>query len=276
MQSQQPRKQSVLGVGVSPVSYGDVLRICRQWVEQRRAWKSCTLSAAPPEARYVCVVSVHGIMTAVFDRPYRRYLNHADMATSDGMPVVWALRSFGFRQQKRVYGPNLMLALLGQASRLRHRVFFYGGTEEILGRLVECLRNRFPSLVVVGTHAPPFRPLSAEEDAKVTQQIADSDADLVFCGIGTPKQDQWMFEHKARLPGVVMLGVGAAFNFHAGEVKQSPRWMQSAGLEWLFRLAVEPRRLWKRYLLVTPMFLPLWALQKLGILKFPLGSESRS
>ena len=111
----------------------------------------------------------------------------------------------------------------------------------------------------------------------MTGEITASGADLVFCGISTPKQDQWMFEHRQKLPGVVMLGVGAAFNFHAGEVRQAPRWMQNSGLEWLFRLAVEPRRLWKRYLLVTPMFLPLWALQKLGMLKYPLelGSQGQ-
>ena len=117
--------------------------------------------------------------------------------------------------------------------------------------------------------APPFRQLTAEEDATATSMIRDSGADLVFVGIGTPKQDRWMEAHRARLPGVVMVGVGAAFNFHAGRVRQAPEWMQRAGLEWLFRLAAEPRRLWKRYLLVTPLFLPMWAMQKMGILKYP-------
>jgi exopolysaccharide biosynthesis WecB/TagA/CpsF family protein len=255
-QSACAAKQPVLGVGINPTSYGAVLRQVREWI-------------GAGAGRYICAVEVHGIMTAQRDRSVRDNLNHADLATPDGMPVVWALRSFGFAGQRRVYGPNLMLALCGQAARLGHRVFLYGGTEETLPLLRRKLAARFPDLRIVGMWAPPFRQLTAEEDATATSMIRDSGADLVFVGIGTPKQDRWMEAHRARLPGVVMVGVGAAFNFHAGQVRQAPEWMQRAGLEWLFRLAAEPRRLWKRYLLVTPLFLPMWAMQKMGILKYP-------
>jgi len=207
-------------------------------------------------------------MTAVTDRGVRQVLNGADLATPDGMPLVWAMRSFGARAQQRVYGPSLMLALCRQAAEAGHRIFLYGGRPERLEELCQKLRERFPELQIVGSYAPPFRPLTAEEDRAVVQEILASGADLVFVGISSPKQDRWMAEHRTKLPGLVMFGVGAAFDFHAGRVKQAPSWMQRAGLEWLFRLLAEPTRLWKRYLLVTPWFLPLWALQKAGILKY--------
>ena len=254
-------KLPVVGVRINPTSYGEVLRQCRQWIAERR-----TRTAAP--GRYICVVSVHGIMTAVADPRCRLTLNEADLATPDGMPVVWALRSFGSAGQRRVYGPNLMLALCGQAARLGHGIFLYGGTEETLRALTVRLKRRFPMLRIAGAYSPPFRPLTADEDKAVVETIKSSGADMVLVGISTPKQDFWMCDHRAKLPGLVMAGVGAAFNFHAGEVRQAPAWIQNAGLEWFYRLTREPARLWKRYLLVTPLFLPLWMLQRLGVLKY--------
>jgi N-acetylglucosaminyldiphosphoundecaprenol N-acetyl-beta-D-mannosaminyltransferase len=256
-------KLPVLGVGLNPLTYREVLQQFRCWIQDRG-------SNSRPEAsgRYVCIVSVHGIITAVLNPSCRDALNQSDLATPDGMPVVWALRSFGARGSRRVYGPNLMLALCGQAARLGHRIFLYGGTEQTLRRLRLRLSQKFPSLIIAGAYSPPFRPLTVEEDAAVTRTILEADPNIVFVGISTPKQDFWMLDHKEKLPNVIMVGVGAAFNFHAGEVRQAPPRLQNAGLEWLFRLAVEPRRLWKRYLLVTPLFLPLWALQKIGILRY--------
>jgi N-acetylglucosaminyldiphosphoundecaprenol N-acetyl-beta-D-mannosaminyltransferase len=190
-------------------------------------------------------------------------LNYADIATPDGMPLVWALRSFGAKEQKRVYGPTLMLHLCESAARNGHRIFLYGGREECLHDLRARLEDRFPGLRIVGSFSPPFRPLNPEETEGIRQRIRDSEADLVFVGISCPKQERWMYENREALPGVVMIGVGAAFDFHAGRVRQAPVWIQRNGLEWLFRLAMEPARLWRRYLLVTPRFLPLWALQLL-------------
>jgi N-acetylglucosaminyldiphosphoundecaprenol N-acetyl-beta-D-mannosaminyltransferase len=173
-----------------------------------------------------------------------------------------------------------MLALCGQAARLGHRIFLYGGTEQTLRRLRLRMSQRFPSLVIAGAYAPPFRPLTAQEDEEVVRLIREADPDIIFVGISTPKQDFWMRNHQDKLRNTIMVGVGAAFNFHAGEVRQAPPWVQNAGLEWLFRLAMEPRRLWKRYLFVTPIFLPLWALQKIGILKYkqiaPRAQEERN
>lgn len=255
-----PAKQTIVGVNVSATSYDEVLGYCREWIEAR--------PAVPPPAKYICVTSVHGVMTAHEDAGLQKIFNQADIATPDGMPLVWALRSFGYRAQQRVYGPTLMLRLCEQAAARGHRVFLYGGREETLPVLRARLLERFPRLCIAGEYSPPFRSLTVEEDERVTGMIRASQADLVFVGISTPKQEKWMFAHRSSLPGSVMLGVGAAFDFHAGRVRQAPEWVQRAGLEWLFRLTMEPARLWRRYLLTTPRFLPLWALQKAGVLRF--------
>ncbi|HZU25553.1 MAG TPA: WecB/TagA/CpsF family glycosyltransferase [Bryobacteraceae bacterium] len=254
-------KQLVICTAISAVNYGDVCEQTAQWIDAAR---EAMERGGEPSGRYVCVTSVHGIVSARQDPRFSRILNEADLATPDGMPVVWAMRSFGWRGQQRVYGPTLMLRLCEQAARRRHRVFLYGATPDVLAKLASNLTARFPELQIAGMYAPPFRPLTAEEDAGIVSSIRASRADIVFVGISTPKQEAWMSAHRTSLPGVVMFGVGAAFNFHAGAVRQAPGWMQSHGLEWLFRLFAEPRRLWRRYLLQTPVFLPLWFLQLAG------------
>ena len=256
---ESPAKKSVLGVQISTTSYGEVVDVCRDWIREREMRDS---------GRYICVTSVHGIVTAIKQSKLKAVLNRADIATPDGMPVVWALRSFGAKAQTRVYGPDLMLAMCRDAERCGHRIYLYGATDETLAKLSERLLDLFPTLSIVGKWAPPFRPLTPEEDEAAVKRILDSGADLIFVGMSTPKQDFWMHEHAARFPGAILVGVGAAFLFHAGMVPQAPAWMQRHGLEWFFRLCMEPARLWRRYLLETPVFLPLWALQKMGILKF--------
>jgi N-acetylglucosaminyldiphosphoundecaprenol N-acetyl-beta-D-mannosaminyltransferase len=251
-----PAKQDVLGVGISKTNYADVAKTCATWVQNRNA---------QPSARYICVTSVHGVMEARKNGQLRSILNQADIATPDGMPLVWALRSFGTANQQRVYGPNLMLTLCEQAEQQGHRVFLYGGRAEVLETLCSNLRARYPRLVIAGSYSPPFRDLTEPEESGVRQMISEARPDLLFVGISTPKQERWMAEHRDCFPGVVMIGVGAAFDFHSGRVKQAPAWMQQNGLEWLFRLGSEPARLWKRYVLVTPLFLPCWALQKLSL-----------
>ena len=255
MHSLELAKTSVLGVGVSHANYGQILRLCREWIDQKGP------------GRYCAILTVHSVMTAVFDPLFRAHLNRATLATSDGMPLVWALRSFGTRQQRRVYGPDLMLAVCGQAQRLGHRIYLYGGRQETLGILCGRLGQKFPGLRIAGAYSPPFRPLTPEEDARAIGHIRDSQADIVFCGIGAPKQERWMAAHVDQLPGCLLFGVGAAFDFHAGRVRQAPRWMQRSGLEWLFRLCMEPARLWRRYVLLNPLFLALWALQWAGLLR---------
>ena len=259
MISTQPSKVDVVGVGVSTTSYQEVSALCGNWISQRH-------TEAPAPGRYICVTSVHGVIESRKDSVLRAILNEADVVTPDGMPLVWALRSFGAKDQQRVYGPNLMLELCARAESAGHRVFLYGGRPETLDVLCTNLNQRFPNLVIAGRYSPPFRPLTEAEDEEVCAMVERARPDLLFVGISTPKQELWMAKHKRRFAGVVMIGVGAAFDFHAGRVRQAPAWMQSRGLEWLFRLCQEPGRLWKRYILLTPQFLPLWALQKLSLM----------
>ena len=260
-----PTKRSVLGVGISATSYEEVLLLCRRWVEKKRRANGAPGGLggrAPGRAVFVC--TVHSVMTGVFEPEFKALLNSADVATPDGMPLVWALRSFGVRRQGRVYGPDLMLEMCRQGERLGHRVFLYGGREQTMPRLSERLKRMFPRLRIVGTYCPPFRALRQEEDRALVELILGSAADIVFVGIGAPRQERWIAEHRDCLPGVVMAGVGAAFDFHAGARRQAPRWMQRAGLEWFFRLLMEPRRLWKRYAVLNPLFLVMWGLQLIG------------
>ncbi len=255
-----PGKQFVVSVGISKTSYREVVELCRRWANER---------AANPNAasHYICATSVHGIILAKDDPAFAQVLNSADITAPDGMPVVWALRSFGSARQERVYGPTLMLELCRSAARNGHRIYLYGGHPDVLTPLEARLREQSPGLQIAGRCSPPFSPMTAEEDQLIQDAIRESGADLIFVGIGTPKQEDWMFQHRDAFPGVTMIGVGAAFDFHAGRTPQAPAWMQRLGLEWLFRLAVEPKRLWRRYLLVTPRFLPLWLGQRLKTIR---------
>jgi N-acetylglucosaminyldiphosphoundecaprenol N-acetyl-beta-D-mannosaminyltransferase len=254
MATAAPEKKLIVGVGISKTSYDGVVRLCRDWAAERRY-------NPPATARYICVTTVQGIVQSRDEAYLHKIFNEADVSTPDGMPVVWAMRSFGERDQQRVYGPTLMLHLCEDAAQRSHKIFLYGGRETTLPLLEANLIKRFPGLIIAGSYSPPFRPLSAEEDSKVREMIRKSDADIVFVGIGSPKQEIWMYEHRDSFPGVTMLGVGAAFDFHAGITKQAPLWIQQSGFEWLFRLCTEPVRLWRRYILLTPRFLPLWAMQ---------------
>jgi N-acetylglucosaminyldiphosphoundecaprenol N-acetyl-beta-D-mannosaminyltransferase len=239
----------VLGARVDPTSYWAATRQVLEWA--RRG-----------ESRYVCVATVHSVMEAWDDPGFRQVLNAADLVTPDGMPLVWMLRRLGYPDQQRVYGPDLTLHVCEAAAREGVPVGFYGGLPEALEAMVSKLRRLFPGLVVAYAWSPPFRPLTPEEDAQVVREIVESGARVLFVGLGCPKQERWMGEHRGRVPAV-MLGVGAAFDFHGGRVRQAPRWMQDRGLEWLFRLAMEPRRLWRRYLKHNPRFAVLALLQLL-------------
>lgn len=260
-----PAKQQIVNVGISKTSYAEVVALCRRWSEERKA-------APISRARYICVTSVHGVIMAQDDPEVATVLNQADIATPDGMPLVWAIRSFGARDQQRVYGPTLMLDLCRDAAESGARVFLYGSREETLSLLINRLKKRLPGLHIAGSYSPPFRPLTDKEETHVQQLIRDADPDLLFVGISTPKQEKWMYAHQQAFPGVTMIGVGAAFDFHAGRIRQAPAWMQRNGLEWLFRLSTEPARLGRRYLLITPRFLPLWAMQKLRSSKIRAGA----
>ncbi|MFB9995025.1 WecB/TagA/CpsF family glycosyltransferase [Deinococcus oregonensis] len=206
--------------------------------------------------------NVHMVMEAVDDPAFRQVVNTADLVTPDGMPLVWALKFLGVPDAKRVYGPTLTLQICAAASAKGIPVGLYGGTPESLEEFKAFLHHEFPGIRIACAIAPPFRPPTLEEDAADTQQILDSGARILFVGIGCPKQEWWMYRHRDRLP-LVMLGVGAAFDFHSGRVKQAPAAMQGLGLEWLFRLIMEPRRLWKRYTRQNPRFVWMFGRQLL-------------
>jgi N-acetylglucosaminyldiphosphoundecaprenol N-acetyl-beta-D-mannosaminyltransferase len=188
------------------------------------------------------------------DAGLRAIHDAAGLVTPDGMPLVWLGRLAGWRHVRRVYGPDLMLALCERSVTAGYRHFFYGATTSVLERLERRLVARYPGLHIVGRYAPPFRPLTGPEDDAVTRAINESSPDIVWVGLSTPKQERWMAEHVGRLDVPALIGVGAAFDFHAGVKRQAPRWMQRSGLEWVFRLGTEPRRLWRRYLRNNPRF----------------------
>jgi N-acetylglucosaminyldiphosphoundecaprenol N-acetyl-beta-D-mannosaminyltransferase len=203
-----------------------------------------------------------------FDSPeFRQVVNGARLVTPDGRPLVWALKSLGVKGASQVRGTDLTSHVVERATREGVPIGLYGGTPDLLETFVRVLRARYPQVKVVCQIAPPFRALTSEEDEAVTQEIVASGARILFVGLGCPKQERWMSAHAGRIPAT-MLGVGAAFDFHAGRVRQAPRWMQSAGLEWVFRLLMDPRRLWKRYARHNPRFVALFLAQLLGLRRF--------
>ncbi len=209
---------------------------------------------AAGERHYVCVTGVHGIMESRRDPELRRIHAEAGLVTPDGMPAVWCAHWAGAKHVERVYGPDLMVAVLARAEEEGWRSFFYGGKEGVPDALAARLWQRFPGLQVCGTYSPPFRPLTGDEQEAVVRRIEDARPDLVWVGLSTPKQERWMAEFRPRLSAAALLGVGAAFDIHAGLLRQAPAWMRRRGLEWLYRVYREPRRLWRRYLRNNPAF----------------------
>jgi N-acetylglucosaminyldiphosphoundecaprenol N-acetyl-beta-D-mannosaminyltransferase len=214
--------------------------------------------AAARKSRYVCASNVHVTMESHDSVEFRRVINDADLVVPDGRPLVWALRLFGVGSATQVRGTTLMVHLLERAAAEAVEIGFYGGRPEVLASLLEVCRRRFPGIRVAYAHAPPFRQLTNEEDAAIVRDINDSGARVLFVGLGCPKQERWMASHKERV-NAVMLGVGAALDFLAGAKPEAPGWMQHAGVEWLFRLITEPRRLWRRYAYHNPRFVALLA-----------------
>lgn len=218
--------------------------------------------AANRESRYVCICNAHSVVTAGQDAAVGTAVAQADMVTPDGAPVAWMMRKQGFASQQRINGPDLMWKYCAQAAQRNESIYLYGGAPETLVILQAKLAQAFPGLVVAGAYSPPFRAITAEEDAHAVAHINDSGAGTVWVGLGCPKQELWMAAHRGRI-NAVMVGVGAAFDYHAGTIQRAPLWMQNAGLEWLHRLASEPRRLWKRYLVTNTLFV-LGAIRQLA------------
>ncbi len=250
MEKSAGMSQNVLGLNVNPVS-------CQEAAGRALSW------ARSGAGGYVCLANVHMVMEAHDSPEYRRAVSGASLVVPDGRPIAWALGMSGIKGVAQVAGFDLTLAVLAAAAGEGVPVGFYGSAPEVLDALVDAVSRRFPGLRVAYAYSPPFRPLSPEEDGRAAAAINSSGARILFVSLGCPRQERWMAEHQGRV-GAVMLGVGAAFDFIAGSKRRAPRWMRTAGLEWLFRLINEPRRLWRRYLVHNPRFAALLALQLLG------------
>jgi N-acetylglucosaminyldiphosphoundecaprenol N-acetyl-beta-D-mannosaminyltransferase len=246
----EPPRLDVLGTGISAIDLATAVDVIEDWVERG-------------ERRYVCVANVHSVMEAYRDPSLREVMNRSGLTTPDGMPLVWLLEHAGHRPVSRVYGPDLLLEVCRRSAATGHRHFFLGGAEGVADTMADRLRARFPGLQVAGTLSPPFRPLSPEEDVALVRTVNQAAPDMVWVGLGAPKQERWMAAHRDRLTAPAIIGVGAAFDFHAGAVRQAPPVLQRAGLEWAYRLTREPRRLWHRYLVYNPWFVVLTARQLL-------------
>ena len=234
-------RENVIGAPIDALSWQQALNRLSTWSVAR-------------QSRYVCICNVHSVATARQDEAFAQVIREADMATPDGAPVAWLMRHLGVASQERINGPDLMWRYCAEAAMRNESIYLYGGQQSTLDILQKKLLDRFPGLKIAGAYSPPYRPLSEEEDAAVVENINASEASTVWVSLGCPKQEKWMADHRGRI-NAVMIGVGAAFDYHAGTITRAPIWMQRNGLEWLHRLASEPRRLWKRYLVTNTLFI---------------------
>lgn len=248
-------KSNVLGIMIDAVDYEAAIDFTLRAAREKRA---AALSA----------VAVHGLMTGVLDRHQKFRLNHFDLLVPDGQPVRWAINGlYRAGLPDRVYGPNLTLKLCASAAAAGLPVYFYGSTPDVLSSLQKSLKERFPKIVIAGMECSKFRRLTPDEKPLVAERIRSSGASIVFVGLGCPRQEVFAYEFRDILP-MPIVAVGAAFPFLAGEIPQAPQWMQDAGLEWLFRLVSEPRRLWRRYVFLNPTYIFLVMLQALRLSRF--------
>lgn len=232
---------TILSVPFYSSSIKSLLSVVQQWISQNKK-------------TYICVTNVYVVVESQRNKAFLQILQTSGMNVADGMPLVWIGKMLGYSQIERAYGPMLMKRICGISQQQGYKIFLYGTTTSTLSLLIQELKQQFPKLIIVGSFAPPFRSLSEKENKEVFNKINASGAHVVFVGIGTPKQEIWMYQARKKLQANILIGVGAAFDFIAGTKKQAPRWMQQIGLEWLFRMVQEPRRLWKRYLINNILF----------------------
>ncbi|HVZ84589.1 MAG TPA: WecB/TagA/CpsF family glycosyltransferase [Terracidiphilus sp.] len=256
-QNASATRTNVLGVQVSVLNMERTVALCDALIRSNGKG-------------YVCVTDVHGIIEAQDDPAFRGILNNSYMTTPDGMPLVWTGRMQGHSAMRRVYGPDLLMALCAVSAERGYRHVFFGGKPGVADLLAEKLCAKFPGLQVVGTYVPPFRPLTEEEEKDLETRMDEARPDILWVGLGLPKQERFMARYCGRLNVNLMIGVGAAFDIHAGLVKEAPQWLKKLGLQWLHRLCQEPRRLWRRYMICIPRF--LWGIG----LQFLSGARERA
>ncbi|MDP0490303.1 MAG: WecB/TagA/CpsF family glycosyltransferase [Verrucomicrobiota bacterium JB023] len=261
-------RSNVLGVGITPLNLDLACQALAEGAD------------CPGFTGFVTVTGVHGVVESLRDEDLQRIHNRSFLSTPDGMPMVWVGRLNGFKHMDRVYGPDLMLDVFKMSEATGHRHFFFGGAEGVASLLREKLAERYPKASVVDVYTPPFRPLTEEEEEALVERLDEHRPHFFWVGLSTPKQEKFMsaflekyadrfadWEH-----GLVMLGVGAAFDFHSGRVVQAPRWIQRSGFEWLFRVCMDPKRLWKRYAVSNTVFLSRLLPAMMGLKKYPLKS----
>ena len=254
-----PSRVNVLGVGVHAINMDSAMRWIHDALRQRRKG-------------YVCVTGVHGIMEAQNDPKFRHILNNSFLTTPDGMPTVWVGKKQGAAGMERVFGPDLMSRVCSETVEHGYTHFLYGGAPGVADELKARLEERYPGIRVAGTYTPPFRPLTLQEHVDLVEQISNVQPDIIWVGLSTPKQERFMAEYLPKLNTTLMFGVGAAFDLHTGRMKDSPEWMKNAGLQWLHRLAQDPQRLWKRYLVNNPKFIAAISAQMLGMRRYELSN----
>ncbi len=253
------RKYNFTGIGVDVLTYEDMLHQCDQWLREKQA-----------RSRHIACVNVNCVVEALLHPRIKALFNTADIVGPDGMPFVYWIRLFSGQKCDRFYAPDIVNEVSKIAVQRDYRIFLYGGADDAAGKMKQHLEREFPGINVVGTYAPPFRPLTPDEDAEVCRLINDARPDFVFVGLGSPKQDIWIQEHLSAIPGTIMVACGATFDFFSHRIPQAPTWIQKSGFEWLFRLLQDPKRLWKRYTYYNVLFLWNFFLQLTGLKVFPL------
>ncbi len=252
-----PPEFNVLGVAVSGINLESTKTLILQ-------------ALAAGRKGYICVTGVHGVSEARKDPAFRRILNSAFLNTPDGMPLVWLGKHHCGPEVNRVYGPDLMIEICSATENTSYGHYFFGGAPGVAETLGKELKKRFSGIEIAGFYTPPFRPLNTAEEEELINRVREARPAIVWVGLSTPKQERFMAAYLDKLDTTLMLGVGAAFDFHTGRVRQAPKWIQRSGFEWFYRLCQEPKRLWKRYLTNNPRFLLKIALQTTGLKKFPI------
>jgi N-acetylglucosaminyldiphosphoundecaprenol N-acetyl-beta-D-mannosaminyltransferase len=246
----------LLGVRVDATQIPDVIAKLETWIARKEI------------RRFVVVANTHVVMEARQDVAFKKMINSADLCVPDGMPLIWCGQLRGHQLKRRVYGPELMITFCRETASKGYRHFLYGGAPEVTNQLVKQLQQSCPGIQIAGFDSPPFRPLTPEEDEEAIRKINDARPDVLWVGLGCPKQERWIFDHRDRLTVRAMVAVGQAFDLLSGQKKPAPGWMSEHGLEWLFRLLQDPRRLWRRYLIYNTKFIYSVSLEFLGIKRF--------